>query len=272
MSGPGVGRFCQTVIALEPYISVKGRAPVPQSIQALTDEVRARWDPQFELITNEFVPWTLWYTAVAKSKVALVSTGGVYLSHGLNQPFDDQAAGGDPSFRELPAVSLAADMTAGAGTPDPAAAKEDINVVLPLERLRQLADAGYIGEVGPFAYSFAGRVTRPVSLLANYAPSVAYRLKRMGADVALVLAVGGVVEHQTAALVARAAELAGVPSVVLGTNQAVLEAVRAPRSVIVNGPETSPLGSPGNAGKHQHIIRAALEAAWQLEAPGATTI
>ncbi|HEY3367110.1 MAG TPA: glycine/sarcosine/betaine reductase selenoprotein B family protein [Symbiobacteriaceae bacterium] len=241
------------------------------TIAQMTEDIRARWDSQFALIENEFIPWARWYTPIANAKVALISTGGVYLKNGLHQPFDVETVTGDSSFREFPSVVLSQDLALAHGRYDIAAAQEDVNVVFPLERLQELAAAGYIGSVAPFAWSFMGHVTRPVKLLANYAPSVAYRLGRMGADVALVVAVGGLVDHQTAALVARAVELAGVPTVVLGTNRAALEAVKPPRSVLTDGPEAAPLGAPGNAGKHQHLIRKVLEAAWEFEAPGAIT-
>jgi len=218
----------------------------------------------FELVANEFIPWAPWHVPPSEAKVALISTGGVYLKKGLHQPF---AAEGDETFREFPAVVEADDLELAQAGYDQRYAREDINVVFPLQRLQELAQAGYIGAVASFAYSFTGGVTRPVALLSNYAPSVAYRLKRMGATLALLVATGPV-EHQTAALVARAVELAGVPTIVLGTDRALLEAVRAPRAVAVKHPAGAPLGNPGNVGKHQHLLRGLFEAAWQFEGPG----
>lgn len=238
-----------------------------EKIAELVASVREKWDPQFTLIDNEFIPWTPWQTPVNGSKVALVTTGGVHMKNGLHEPFDLSLATGDPSFREFPSVVFTEDLAVAHAGYEPRYARQDINVVFPLERLREMADNGYIGAVTPFVYSFMGHVTRPVSLLANYAPSVAYRMRRMGADVALVVA-AGVVDHQTAALVARAIELAGVPTVLLGTDKELLKAVKAPRSVFVDHPAEAPLGNPGNAGKHEYLLRAALDAAWEFEGPG----
>lgn len=237
-----------------------------EALNQWMEKVRAT-DPEFQLVTNEFIPWTQWVPPVAESKVALVSTGGVFLKHGLHQPFDLEAPHGDPTFREFPSVVADEDLTVAHNQIDPRYAQQDVNVVFPLERLRALAQGGYIGSVAPFAYSFMGQVTRPVELLANYGPSVAYRMRRMGADLALVVAAGGV-DHQTAALVARAIELAGVPTLVLGTRPEILEAVKVPRAVVVTHPDGAPLGNPGNAGKHEHLLREALEAGWSLEGPG----
>jgi D-proline reductase (dithiol) PrdB len=224
-------------------------------------------DPEFSLLPHGFIPWSQWHAPVSQSKVALVTTGGVYLKHGLQEPFDLEQPHGDPSFREIPSVVLEEDLALAHGRIDERAAQQDINVLFPLGRLRSMVEAGYIDAVAPFAYSFCGHITRPVGLLAEFAPSVAYRLRRMGADVALIIATGGV-DHQTAAVIARAAELAGIPTVVLGNRPELLAALKVPRAVAVSNPDGAPLGRPGNAGQHEHILREALEAAWQLEGPG----
>lgn len=224
-------------------------------------------NPEFELLRNEFIPWTPWHSPAPSAKVALVSTGGVYLKKGLHQPYDLAAPGGDPAFREFPSVVATEDLEVAHNGFDLRYAREDVNVVFPLERLAELASTGYLGSIAPFAYSFMGHIQRPVTLLANYAPSVAYRMKRMGADVALVVAAGQL-DHQTAGLVARAIELAGVPTVVLGTNADLLKAVQVPRAVVVNHPDGAPLGNPGNAGKHGYLLREVFDAAWAFEGPG----
>lgn len=224
-------------------------------------------DQDFSLINNEFIPWTPWHVPAREAKVALVTTGGVYLKNGLHQRFETEAAGGDPTFREFPAVVQAEDLAIAHARMDASYGTQDINTIFPLERLHELSAIGYVGSVAPFAYSFMGHVPEPVALLANYAPSVAYRMKRMGVEVALIVATGPV-DHQTAVLVARAIELAGVPTIVLGNDKALIEAVKAPRAVVVKHPDGAPLGNPGNAGKHQHLLREVFDAAFEFEGPG----
>lgn len=224
-------------------------------------------DLSFDVVENEFTPWTIWQTPVNSSKVSLVTTGGVYLKKGLHQPFDDENMAGDPSFREFPSVVDGEDLTYSYTHIDERYLKEDLNVIFPLPHLRQMAAAGEIGAVAPFVYSFLGYCTAPVPLLSNYAPSVAYRMRRMGADVAVILAVG-TVGHHTAGLVARAIELAGVSTVVLGTDRELLEKVRVPRAVVVKHPDGSPLGVPGDAARQQQLLRDVLETAWNFESAG----
>ncbi|MFB5085320.1 hypothetical protein [Symbiobacterium thermophilum] len=211
-------------------------------------------------LTAGFVPWNQWVRPVAESKVALVATAGVYLKHGLQEPYDDGRPGGDPSFREFPVVVRYEDL-AVAG-PLPAPAREDLNLVFPLERLRAMAESRAIDAVAPFAYSFSGTITDPVPLLAGYGPSVAYRIRRMGADVALVCVAGGT-GRLTAALVARLIELAGVPTVVLDGEADGLRGLGIPRGVAIRRP-----AAPGDAEGQQRLLRAALEAAWGLHEPG----
>lgn len=218
-------------------------------------------------LENEFIPWAPWQDTVNQSKVALITTGGVYLTKGLHQPFG--LAETESAFREFPRVVQADDLALVDRPEYIRYAARDVNVLFPLERLHELAEGGYIGSVAPFAYSFLGAAAEPLNLLANYAPSVAYRLKRAGVSVALIVAAGEA-DHRVAALVARTVELAGVPTLVLGTSKAELEAARAPRSVVVDHPAGAPLGNPGNVGKHQHLLREVFDAAWQLEGPGLT--
>lgn len=224
------------------------------------------WNNAAAIIKNEFIPWAPWHVGPERAKVGLITTGGVYLKKGLHQPFEL----GEPGFREFPAVVVGEDLELGAADYDQQYARADLNVVFPLERLHELAAAGYLGAVAPFAYSLTGPVSNLNALLSNYAPSVAYRMKRMGVEVALVVATSPV-DHQTAGLVARTVELAGVPTIVLGTNREVLERVKAPRAVLVKHPAGAPLGLPGNAGKHQHLLREVFDAAWQFEGPGLIT-
>jgi len=237
-----------------------------ETAEERNEAAMGKWDPAYRLVSSDFIPWTQWDVPIREAKVALVSTGGAYLKR-MHVPFDTASPAGDPSFREFPSVAEAEDIVVAHTKGDCRYAAEDINVVFPLDRLHQLASAGYIGSVGPFAYSFMGHVTDPTDLLSNYAPSVAYRLKRMGADVALVVAAHPM-DSQVAAVVARAIELAGVPTVVMGTDRDLLELVRAPRAVVVANPAGAPLGEPGNAGKHQEVIRAVFAAAWSFQRAG----
>lgn len=209
--------------------------------------------------TAGFVPWSQWVRPVAESKVALVATAGVYLKHGLQEPYDEGRPGGDPTFREFPVVVQYEDLAVSES--QQAAAEADLNLVFPLERLRAMAASGAIDAVAPFAYSFSGAVADPLPLLAGSGQSVAYRIRRMGADVALVCA-SGETGWLTASLVARLIELAGVPTVVLAAGADGLRGANVPRGVLIRQP-----AEPGDAEGQERLLLAALEAAWKLDEP-----
>lgn len=239
---------------------------------AIARAIRQQKDPDFDYMSHSFTPWAPIDVDLAQAKVALISTAGVYMKHGWHQPFDPEQPYGDPSWRETPAKVDPEDLAISHGQYDQQYAQADINVVYPLQRLHELAAYGYIGAVAPFAYSFSGFVTRPLSLVAEHAPNVAYRLKRAGANVALLVP-GSALCHQTMGLIARTVELAGISTVCLGLVEAapILAGVRPPRTVLVDHIVGAPLGAPGNAAKHQHLIREALEAAYDLAEPGGVT-
>lgn len=209
--------------------------------------------------TAGFVPWSQWVRPVAESKVALVATAGVYLKHGLQEPYDEGRPGGDPTFREFPVVVQYEDLAVSES--QQAAAEADLNLVFPLERLRAMAASGAIDAVAPLAYSFSGAVADQLPLLAGSGQSVAYRIRRMGADVALVCA-SGETGWLTASLVARLIELAGVPTVVLAAGADGLRGANVPRGVLIRQP-----AEPGDAEGQERLLLAALEAAWKLDEP-----
>jgi D-proline reductase (dithiol) PrdB len=67
---------------------------------------------------------------------------------------------------------------------DHSAADRDLNVVLPVDRLRELAAAGEVGGVAPRMYSLMGHVdgAHLRTLMETTAPEVARRLRADGAE------------------------------------------------------------------------------------------
>lgn len=125
------------------------------------------------------VPWTPLSKPLSACRVALVTSCGVYLRS--DPPFD---LSGDPSFRELPASVSAADIGLAHAHYDHQSAQADLNVVFPLDRLRELAAEGRIGAVAPRHYSFMGAT--PAEGIRETAPEVARRLKADAVDVVLL--------------------------------------------------------------------------------------
>jgi D-proline reductase (dithiol) PrdB len=95
---------------------------------------------------------------------------------------------GDPSFRVILADAPPEHLTITHDYYDHREADRDVNVVLPIDRLRDARAAGRIGDVGPRMYSFMGHVDGPHvrTLLAATAPQVARHLVEDGADAVLM--------------------------------------------------------------------------------------
>ncbi len=159
-----------------------------EAVDRSTAAVRAKWDPEFSFIHNEWTPWQRFERPLDQAKVALLSSGGVYLK-GWQAPFDDQHPWGDGGFRELPTNVQSEDLAAAHSHYDHKYVDQDINVVFPLDRLRELQRDAYIGSVAPLHYTFMGFVTRPYQLLADSAPQMAWRLKMANVDAAVLVVV-----------------------------------------------------------------------------------
>ena len=142
----------------------------------------SRWAKSHQFVEGREIPWTPMRKAVAESTIALVTTAGVHLKS--QEPFDMEDPDGDPSFRAIAMDTPRADLTITHKYYDHSAADRDINVVLPLDRMRELLTEKRVGGIAPFGYSFMGHIHgRHLSrLIAESAPEVARHLKSDGVD------------------------------------------------------------------------------------------
>jgi len=127
-------------------------------------------------------PWTPLRKPLAACTVALVTTAGVHVR--TDPPFDMVDKDGDPSFRAIARDTPLKQLCITHDYYDHRDADKDLNIVLPLTRLDELARDQVIGGVAAFHYSFMGHIDGPhVSrLLSETAPEVARRLKREQVD------------------------------------------------------------------------------------------
>jgi D-proline reductase (dithiol) PrdB len=140
------------------------------------------WARRHRFVEADTIPWAPLRRPVREATVTLVTSAGVHLA--ADPAFDMEDPDGDPSFRVVPVDAPRADVTITHKYYDHSAADEDLNVVLPVDRLRELRDEGCVGGVAPRAYSFMGHIDGPhlPTLLEATAPEVARRLVADGAD------------------------------------------------------------------------------------------
>jgi D-proline reductase (dithiol) PrdB len=142
----------------------------------------ARWARRHRFVAASTIPFTPLMKPLADCVVALATTAGVHLR--TDSPFDMLDPDGDPSFRALPAGAPREALTITHKYYDHSAADRDLNVVLPLDRARELVAERRIRAIAPVVYSFMGHVDGKhlPTLMEVTAPEVAARLVADGAD------------------------------------------------------------------------------------------
>lgn len=135
------------------------------------------------------VPWAPLRKPLSGSRLALVSSAGFVLPG--QEPFARTLAGGDGSFREIPAdAGLSALIDSHKSKSfDHEGMDRDPNLAFPLDRARELVERGRIGSLNRRHLSFMGSITAPGRLQRHHAPEAARRLVSDGVDVALLVPV-----------------------------------------------------------------------------------
>lgn len=145
-----------------------------------------RWVKKSSFIEFDDSPWTPFNGDVSQGRLALITTGGVHLKSQV--PFDMKDPAGDPSFREIPSATLPIDLTITHNYYDHVDADKDVNIVLPIERVKNLKRTGDIGDVNHRHFSFMGHITGPHidTLMKETAPQVADALKADEVDLVIL--------------------------------------------------------------------------------------
>lgn len=132
------------------------------------------------------IPWVPMTKRLSECRVAIVTTAGVHLKG--EPPFDMIDKDGDPSFRAIPLSAPTDALMITHDYYDHADAEKDINIVFPIDRLKEMAKSGLIGEAAPVNYSFMGHIDgRHIeTLVRKTAPQVAGLLKSAQADAVLL--------------------------------------------------------------------------------------
>jgi D-proline reductase (dithiol) PrdB len=124
---------------------------------------------------------------LAECTVALVSTAG--LSPPGQEPMDGSNIEGDYTIRRLDTNRAVSELRSSHTHFDRTAAEQDMNVVYPLDRLKELAAEGVIGRVAPWGVSFMGYFTNVFRMRDEVAPAVVAAVKEAGADAAVLVPV-----------------------------------------------------------------------------------
>ena len=154
-------------------------------VVALNAKYGAMGFPPYKWSVNETAPWTPLRKPLAECTVALLVSGGI--SHCSAAPFDPDAR----NDHRVDAIDPAA-ATDGYQIHDSyydhTDAGRDLNCLFPVDRLRELAEAGEIGRVAARHWSgFMGRTYDRSRLVQESAPAFAAKLKQDGVDLLIAI-------------------------------------------------------------------------------------
>jgi len=137
------------------------------------------------MITKEdFVELAKISKPLSESRLSFVSTAGVQPKGTL--PFDTVHPVGDYSFRRVPSNSKTSDLEIHQLKYPTFSAMRDLNVIFPIERLRELVAEKFIGSLTKNFFSFIGYNMDAERLERTLAEEIAEVVKAEGTDVALL--------------------------------------------------------------------------------------
>mgnify|MGYP001198650735 CR=1 FL=1 len=138
-------------------------------------------------MSRKAIPYTPNDKPLAEMTIAIVSTAGAHLKD--QEPFNTQ---GDDTYRLIPGDVSSDQFTVTHGAPkehyNTDEPKKDINVIFPIDRLRELAAEGFIGGVGDKHITMMGYAMRLKKIVEETVPAVAKEITRSKADGVLLTA------------------------------------------------------------------------------------
>ncbi len=148
----------------------------------LWDTVNERY-PGSMIAKSDLVPLAPLRKPLSECSVTFISTSGVQPKGTV--PFDTAHPVGDYTFRRVPSDSRVEDLEIHQLKYPTAGADRDLNVIFPIERLRELVADGAIGGLTENFYTFIGYNMDPERLERTLAEDIAGAVSAEGADIAL---------------------------------------------------------------------------------------
>ncbi len=219
-----------------------------------------KWSAEYSFEQPEPTPWTPLRRELRRSKVALVTTAGLRLKT------QHSYARGSAEFREISSYVSAEDLAFDFTNYDPSEAEKDLNVIVPVDRLKDLVDRGQLGGLNETYLSFFGACTDLAGLRVS-AAAAGEKLRRYGVEAVFVVPANQGC-NQTAALVARELERQGISTVCAVTIKEVARQVRVPRGAFINFPFGRTFGRAGETALQESIVADLARALRTLDRPG----
>jgi len=198
------------------------------------------------------LPWVVNDKPLSEKKVAIITTAGLNFREDHNFEFVDS------SYRALPRDLAASDilMTHASVNYDRSGFQEDINVVFPVDRFKELESEGVIGRLADVNYSFMGGGMLPDVYEANVR-DLAKLLKTDGVDAAFIVPVCPNCSR-TVCGISYYLESEGIQTAGIALFREIAETMQPPRILWVSFPLGRPLGKPSDTAFQTEVIKHAL--------------
>jgi D-proline reductase (dithiol) PrdB len=152
-----------------------------------TRQVMKAWAARME---RGAIPFTPLAKPLRECTLALVSTAGV--ARNDDRPFDQDGERrnpwwGDPTFRAIPLGATEKDVRLYHLHIDTRFGEADLDAVLPMRRLAELAAECFVGRAAPTHYSVMGYILEPKELVETTTPSIAERMHAERVDAAVLV-------------------------------------------------------------------------------------
>jgi len=139
-------------------------------------------------LSRKCVPFTPFEGELSKATIAIVTAGGVHLKD--QEPFNTADDLGDLGFRIIPPDADSSQLMVTHHHYDHADADSDINVVFPLDVLRDLQAEGFIRDIARKHVGYMGYTMQLKAMYEGTAPAIANEIDR-GSRADAVILTGG---------------------------------------------------------------------------------
>lgn len=139
-------------------------------------------------ISRKCVPFTPFERDLSKATIAIVSAGGVHLREQEGFNVSDEL--GDLTYRVIPPDVVSSDLMVTHHHYDHTDADQDINVVFPIDVLRDLQAEGFIQDVARKHIGYMGYTMQLKAMYEGTAPEIANEIDR-GSRADAVILTGG---------------------------------------------------------------------------------
>lgn len=208
--------------------------------------------------------WTPLTKALKDCKVGFATAGGIHIKS--QEPFH---TAGDYTFREIPIDTPSSELMVTHGGFDNSDINKDVNAMLPIDRLHEIAKEGFIKDLSSVLIGFMGGGGNVEKFRNETGPAVAKIFKDAGVDIVLLTGGCGTC-HRSATIVQRAIEEVGISTIIVAALPPIAKQQGAPRIAAAHVPIGSNAGEPNNVEMQTAILKDSLQAVVDMTKFGET--